>query len=411
MTQGAQPRAGKLPRRERELITRLRQWAKDNRRGSGGKIQIPLDAVWAAFQAIRNRNPEGDFEQAVLAHCLGTLEQHGLIKSFQERTPEKISLPVKIWLLPEALPARVEEPMPRWHHELHWLADQWRRATPKQRAAYIAINLWLKSDPDLFAVPIRERALEIFATFGSETVFPMPEKTFDELKSGILFSDPERLDTVLRTFRPPPPLLTETFPLEEADGHYRRVGTGDVLLVVENSTTWWSIVECLPEHHRLGYVAWGLGGTFRASIRAITAEHRISEIRYFGDLDLSGVRIPLQRVTHVPGTGAATRTTDRGAVQRAPRPRPPPHREGNTSRCTGSRGSGELASRTASRGHNRPSHGRQPARPRVGGLPLSHPEQGLARGHPLMQQGFRHQRPTGKGASSRHRHRVCDQAF
>ncbi|MFD9884528.1 Wadjet anti-phage system protein JetD domain-containing protein [Streptomyces alboflavus] len=293
MTQEAQPRTAKLPRRERELITRLRQWAKDNRRGSSGKIQIPLDAVWAAFQAIRNRNPEGDFEQAVLVQCLDTLERHGLIKGFQERTPEKISLPVKIWLLPEARPARVEEPMPRWHHELHWLADQWRRATPKQRAAYIAINLWLKSDPDLFAVPIRERALEIFATFGSETDFPMPEKTFDELKSGILFSDPERLDTVLRTFRPPPPLLTETFPLEEADGHYRRVGTGDVLLVVENSTTWWSIVECLPDHHRLGYVAWGLGGTFRASVRAITAEHRISEIRYFGDLDLSGVRIPL----------------------------------------------------------------------------------------------------------------------
>lgn len=303
MMQEAQPRTAKLPRRERELIARLRQWAKDNRRGSGGKTQIPLDAVWAAFQAIHNRNPEGDFEQAVLAHCLDTLEQHGLIKGFQERTPEKISLPVKIWLLPETRPGRVEEPMPRWHHELHWLADHWRRATPKQRAAYIAINLWLKSDPDLFAVPIRERALEIFAAFGSETDFPMAEKTFDELKSGILFSDPERLDTVLRTFRPPPPLLTEAFPLEEADGHYRRVGTGDVLLVVENSTTWWSIVECLPEHHRLGYVAWGLGGTFRASVRAITAEHRISEIRYFGDLDLSGVRIPLNASRTSTGLG------------------------------------------------------------------------------------------------------------
>jgi hypothetical protein len=122
----------------------------------------------------------------------------------------------------------------------------------------------------------------------------MPEKTFDELKSGPLFSDPDQLDEVIRTFRPPPPLLTETFPLEEADGRYWRVGTGDVLLVVENSTTWWSLVKCLPEQHRLGYVAWGLGGTFRASVRAITAEHRISEIRYFGDLDLSGVRIPLK---------------------------------------------------------------------------------------------------------------------
>lgn len=294
MTQETPAEAAALPRRERELIARLRQWAKDNRRSTHNRTQIPLEAVLKAFQTIRNRNPEGEFESVVLAGRLDVLERHGLIKAFQERTPEKVSLPVKIWLLPEERPVRTEEAMPRWHHELNWLAGEWRRATPRQRAAYTALNLWRKNDPDLFAVPVRERALEIFGTFGSETDFLMPEKTFDELKSGPLFSDPDRLDEVIRTFRPPPPLLTETFPLEEADGRYRRVGTGDVLLVVENATTWWSIVECLPEQHRLGYVAWGLGGTFRASVRAITAEHRVSEIRYFGDLDLSGVRIPLK---------------------------------------------------------------------------------------------------------------------
>ncbi|MEU9730607.1 Wadjet anti-phage system protein JetD domain-containing protein [Streptomyces sp. NPDC048002] len=281
-------------RRERELLARLRQWAKDNKRSTKSKTQIPLDAVLHTFRTVPNRNPEGEFESAVLDNCLKILERHGLIKVFQERTSEKVSLPVKIWLLPEDRPVRAEEPMPRWHHELNWLAREWQRATPKQRAAYTALNLWRKSDPDLFAVPIRERALEIFGTFGSEADFPMPEKTFDELKSGPLFSDPDRLDEVIRTFRSPPPLLTETFPLEETDGRYCRVGTGDVLLVVENSTTWWSLVECLPEQHRLGYVAWGLGGTFRASVRAITEEHRVSDIRYFGDLDLSGVRIPLK---------------------------------------------------------------------------------------------------------------------
>ncbi|MGW3955674.1 Wadjet anti-phage system protein JetD domain-containing protein [Streptomyces sp. NPDC004752] len=294
MTQETPAATSELPRRERELLALLRQWAKDNKRSAHSRTQIPLEAVLKAFQTIRNRNAEGDFEPAVLADRLEALEQRGLIKAFRERTPDQVSLPVKIWLLPEERPVRAEEPMPRWHHELNWLAREWQRATPKQRAAYTALNLWRKSDPDLFAVPIRERALEIFGAFGSETDFPMPEKTFDELKSGPLFSDPDRLDEIIRTFRPPPPLLTETFPLEETDGRYRRVGTGDVLLVVENATTWWSLVECLPEQHRLGYVAWGLGSTFRASVRAITAEHRISEIRYFGDLDLSGVRIPLK---------------------------------------------------------------------------------------------------------------------
>ncbi|WP_081643047.1 Wadjet anti-phage system protein JetD domain-containing protein [Nocardiopsis sp. CNS-639] len=294
MTQETPTTTTALPRREREFLALLRQWAKENKRKADSKTQIPLEAILKAFRNVRNRNPEGEFEPAVLDGCLKVLERRGLIKAFAKRTPETVSLPVKIWLLPEDRPVRAKGPMPRWHHELSWLAQEWQRSTPKQRAAYTAINLWRKSDPDLFAVPIRERALEIFGTFGSETDFPMPEKTFDELKSGPLFSDPERLDEILRTLRPPPPLLTETFPLEEADDRYRRVGTGDVLLVVENSTTWWSLVECLPEQHRLGYVAWGLGGTFRASVRAITVEHRISEIRYFGDLDLSGVRIPLK---------------------------------------------------------------------------------------------------------------------
>lgn len=70
-----------------------------------------------------------------------------------------------------------------------------------------------------------------------------------------------------------------------------------MLFVVENATTWWSLVESLPDDHRLGYVAWGLGGTFRASIRVIKAKHHITQIRYFGDLDTSGLRIPLRAST------------------------------------------------------------------------------------------------------------------
>lgn len=67
---------------------------------------------------------------------------------------------------------------------------------------------------------------------------------------------------------------------------------GDILLVVENSATWWSLVRSLPDNHRLGYVARGFGGTFRASVNTLADGHGIAEIRYFGDLDLSGIRIP-----------------------------------------------------------------------------------------------------------------------
>ncbi|PBC69678.1 uncharacterized protein DUF2220 [Streptomyces sp. TLI_235] len=282
-----------LPRLENDLITRLREWAAAHRRSPYRTAVIPLDDVWEAFREVPHRNVDEAYEPTVLAGLLNALEASSQIRQSLRRTPEKVSLPIKIQLLPQAQPP-VVPPMPRWHPYLTWLAPEWATATPKQRPAYAAIDQWLKSGPDTFPIPLRERALEIFGTFGSETDFPMPEKTLDTLQSGPLFSDHGRLDKLLHTFRPPPPLITETFPLEQDNDRYCRVGTGDVLFVVENSTTWWSLVESLPPDHRLGYVAWGLGATFRASIRAIKAKHRITQIRYFGDLDNSGLRIPLR---------------------------------------------------------------------------------------------------------------------
>ncbi|WP_329177313.1 Wadjet anti-phage system protein JetD domain-containing protein [Streptomyces sp. NBC_01477] len=282
-----------LPRRESELIAGLREWAAAHGRSPYKEAFISLDAVWEVFRRVPHRNVAGAFEPAVLVSLLNALDSAGLIRQVQRRTPDKVSLPVKVRLLPQAQPPAVP-PMPRWHPVLTWLAEEWATATVKQRPAYAAIDRWLKSGPDLFRIPLRERALEIFGTFGSAEDFLMPEKTLDDLKSGPLFSDQGRLDQLLHAFRPPLPLITETFPLEDEDGRYCRVGTGDVLFVVENATTWWSLVESLPGDHRLGYVAWGLGGTFRASIRAIKAKHRITQIRYFGDLDTSGLRIPLR---------------------------------------------------------------------------------------------------------------------
>ncbi|MFI7468643.1 Wadjet anti-phage system protein JetD domain-containing protein [Nonomuraea sp. NPDC049646] len=292
-----------LPRRERELAAGLRQWATDRGLGKGSKTRIPIQDVFDIFRRINNRNPDDVYEPEVLAHLLQQLELHHIIKSLRELTPEKIPLPVGIWLLPKPVSQPSPTPMPPWHPELSFLAPGWKTAGRRQRAAYAAINTWLKSSPDLTPLPLRERTLEIFGTHGSDDDFPVPEKALDNLKSGILFSEPSRLDRIIRTFRPPLPLLTETFPGEDESGRFHRVGGGDMLLVIENSTTWWSIVDSLPPIHRLGYVAWGVGNSFRASIRSIAAKHRITEIRYFGDLDPSGLTIPLTASRAAIATG------------------------------------------------------------------------------------------------------------
>ncbi len=248
--------------------------------------------MWTTFRLIRDRNPDNEYEPVVLARHLQALECHGWIMRARTDNQEKVPLPVAVWLQPTGPAQPQRDRMPRWHHDLYYLAYEWPNATSKQRNAYRAVNDWLQSDPDVTPVPLRERALEIFGLFGTAEDFPVPEKTFDSLKSGPLFSDSARLMSTLHAFAIHPPLLAETFLEEIGDGFYQKIGVGDVLLVVENSATWWSIVHSLPEHHRLGYVAWGLGNTFVASINSITQKHGVAEIRYFGDLDLSGLRIP-----------------------------------------------------------------------------------------------------------------------
>lgn len=281
-----------MKHRESEFLRALEAQAERNNWKKNRRTRLPLSEVWHAFRRVPHRNPQGEHEPLLLARHLDALEEHGRITQFKQRTRDTDALPVGIWLLPTDAPRPPAPPMPPWHSDIYWLADAWPTATTKQRAGYTAVNAWLMSGPDLFPVPLRERALEIFGRYGDEDDFLMPEKTLDSLKSGPLFGEPATLHNVLRTFTTQPPLLSEHFIEELGDGYYQRIGPGDLLLVVENSATWWSIVHSLPAGHRLGYLAWGLGGTFRASINTLSAKHGISEIRYFGDLDLSGLRIP-----------------------------------------------------------------------------------------------------------------------
>lgn len=276
-----------------KLHSRLQEWARGQGWRGTARKKVPIAQVWAAFHALPHHERGADHGSALLSQYLDVLHRHGLVTPSRTNDREKTPLPLLVWLEPTdaATPAQ-PPPMPRWHHLVHDLAPHWPTATPKQRAAYAAINDWLMSGTDLTAVPLRERALEIFATFSSEEHFPVPEKTFDTLKSGPLFSDTERLLQLLRAFTIPPPLLSEAFLNEVGDGYYQRVGNGNLLLVVENSATWWSVVHALPRRHHLGYLAWGLGNTFTASIESISDRHGITEIRYFGDLDLTGIRIP-----------------------------------------------------------------------------------------------------------------------
>jgi hypothetical protein len=158
-----------------------------------------------------------------------------------------------------------------WNPALSWVLQA--RISRAQEETLRLVNHWLYHNRDEMVVPSRERSLEIFGD----------EKALDRLIGTTLFG-PGRLDlSMLRCRRIAPPL------------HWEQCGDGGLLLVIENSDTFDSILTALRSRdgHRVGLVAWGAGTGFEASVFSIgRTTPPIAEVRYFGDLDENGLRVP-----------------------------------------------------------------------------------------------------------------------
>lgn len=158
-----------------------------------------------------------------------------------------------------------------WHPKLAWAAEA--KLTSAQYELLGQVNRWLFHSKEDLVVPLRERSLDIFGD----------EKALDGKLATSLFAEGRLTLDLLRAHRAAPPL------------HTARVGDGDVLLVVENSATFFSLVTVLGENPgRVGRVGWGAGAGFETSVCSIAEldSPRVREIRYFGDLDRNGLRIP-----------------------------------------------------------------------------------------------------------------------
>lgn len=169
-----------------------------------------------------------------------------------------------------------------WHPSLAWVPQG--GLTRSQVATMERVNDWLYGSRDNLLVPSRERALEIFGD----------EKALDRLAGAALFG-PGRLTLELLRCRRVAPRL-----------HCEPAGDGDLLLVVENSDTFDSVLTVLRERddHRVGLVGWGAGTGFEASVLSIARlEPTVTEVRYFGDLDENGLRVPANAATLAGSAG------------------------------------------------------------------------------------------------------------
>jgi len=166
----------------------------------------------------------------------------------------------------DRVPAPTPPPARRsvlWHPELSWAAE--RPLTARQQELLEAVNGWLfKGGTRASEVPLRERALQVTGN----------EKAFDGgLVGGLTLA-------VLRARRVVLPLYA------------RAIGDGPVCLVVENSDTFESLWRVLArDPGPVGRVAWGAGNGFASSVLSLSDDPP-GAIRYFGDLDEAGLRIP-----------------------------------------------------------------------------------------------------------------------
>ncbi|MEU1535268.1 Wadjet anti-phage system protein JetD domain-containing protein [Streptomyces fagopyri] len=241
------------------------------------RVTVARATLIEAFREALPGPASGEHARSTLATLLYEIAEQGIINlptactkwdAGSPALPEQVRLPTA---------ATVRAPAPRrhvsWRPELDWAYGA--RLTASQTEDLLACNRWFRdtrNHPDRRApLPLRERSYEIFRQ----------EKRLDTLITGALFAPGRLTLEQLATYREPPPLA------------YRRLGGGDTVLVVENSDTYATLRDLLkPVPGRIGYVAFGSGRAFEASVECIAELSDIHRIVYYGDLDAEGIAIP-----------------------------------------------------------------------------------------------------------------------
>lgn len=259
-------------------------------------LRIPLETIrsWALDgDPTLNGDPTA---RDRIRHTLDRLVDDGLITypsaTNRDAWDRKATPPLPAWI--NRVNTRTAPPTPRpvtrvWPHTLETAGALATR--PDEIALLEAIARWLRDNPHPIHVPIEERSLQLLGD----------EKALGKLVNTRLFTTPGTLTLdLLACHHTPLPLASTYIP-----------GNGTpTLLVVENNATYFSFItatRALPDDQRPNlHIAWGHGGQVVASIASATVlDPAPAAIRYLGDLDPAGLRIPVNANTTARNTGLA----------------------------------------------------------------------------------------------------------
>ncbi|WP_330316546.1 Wadjet anti-phage system protein JetD domain-containing protein [Streptomyces platensis] len=241
------------------------------------RVTVSRATLMEAFREALPGAASGENARSTLATLLYEIAEHGILGLPTSRAKWDAghpALPEQV-RIPTAPPAKHATPRQHvsWRPELNWAYDA--RLTASQTEDLLACNRWFRDTKNHTTrrapLPLRERSYEIFRY----------EKRLDALITGALFAPGRLTLEQLATYREPPPLA------------HRRLGDGDTVLVVENSDTYATLRHLLePAPGRIGYIAFGSGRAFEASVENVADFPDIHRIVYYGDLDAEGIAIP-----------------------------------------------------------------------------------------------------------------------
>lgn len=239
------------------------------------RVRVTLEELQAWFAQTHPECGVGD-RRTRLREALDALCKEGLVRLPAEglRNWDPIgspSLPRFISLQREAQERTDFSTVP-WVPALAF-ASELKQA--KQLATLVQINRFLIEHRDRLTtlVPYRERALQIFGD----------EKALDAAVKGEWLYGRLPLKAI-GACHPAPPLPHEEF------------GGEGPLLLVENYHTYWTLVRWNTAARRFRSIGYGAGNTIAKSAPAVLRwwrEHVGAPIEYFGDLDPSGLAIPV----------------------------------------------------------------------------------------------------------------------
>jgi hypothetical protein len=239
--------------------------------------RITLEQMWSAALAADTSLLGADDSRARLREAFDELAQTAVVTlpsprgSGWECTPLP-PLPSWVTRVATARPP-VSASKVVWHAKLSWVyrLERERRFTANQLILLRGVQEFLRNDAARLDVPAQERSLELTGD----------EKLLFTMLNGRLFdcSTEERLSLgLLRSRIVPTPQLPH------------EVGAGPVTLIVENIATYHSLACELPPDGEVGRVVLGRGNDLGSVLTGLAAVPPC-ELRYFGDLDVEGLRI------------------------------------------------------------------------------------------------------------------------